>query len=103
VIVPTLGKVTCLRSPLRRGSPVVVNRTLGVVRRRARDAREPNPCGRHAWADSESAQFLRRTGYTVQACVERLCAALTAPRGDLGFGGVPGATQARAGSIPATQ
>ena len=75
----------------------VVNRTLGVVRRRA--LKRGNPTVRPArLPDLESAQFVRRTGYTVQASVERLCAALTPPRGDLGFGGVPGATQR--GQVP---
>ena len=45
LIVPTLGKVTCLRSVSTRITPVV-NRTLGVVRRRA--VKRGNPTVRPA-------------------------------------------------------
>src|SRR3982075_1756526 len=75
LIVPTLGKVTCLRSVSTRITPVV-NRTLGVVRRRP--LKRGNPTVRPArLPDLESAQFFGRTCYTVHASVARLFAALT--------------------------
>ena len=72
LIVPTLGKVTCCRSVSTRITPVV-NRTLGVVRRRAFPAREPDLAAGTLNRTLESAQFFHEMGCTVQAGVERLC------------------------------
>jgi len=101
LIVPTLGKVTCLRSVSTRITPVV-NRTLGVVRRRA--LKRGNPTVRPArLPDLESAQFFNERATPSRPVLNASLLHSLHHRGDLGCGGVPGATQARAGSIPAKQ